>query len=375
MKWIENILVAVDVSCNEHQHLEDAAKLALREQATITLLTVLPKEAQNPSLKNLVEQYATDALEKLRQSLIAKGISEVHIYHDYGDVAQSIINGAQRTGADLVVLYEKHSDTKHLISEVVKKVIRLSPVPVWTTLKGANSEIKKILCPVDCSAASKSALALALRLASWCEASVHVLYVFEPITHVPTLVKVNLQEINREGKKQAELQFEDFLRDFHKHEFTTELAEGKATEKILEHLSEHDLLVMGTNGRTGLSRIVMGSVTEAVIRNAPCSFVTTHAEIMLSERAEDDLEFIELYFGEGVYNLEKGRYEQAIKFLLSCLDYDKFHVPARLKLAEVYHKIGNLQEAKRYRKQAEYVLSRQWGKEMAEKLLQTIQTS
>jgi len=372
MKWIENILVAVDVSRNEHPHLEDAATLALREQATITLLTVLPKEAQNPSLKNLVEQYATDVLEKLRQNLIAQGINQVRSCYNYGDVAQSIINSAERTGADLVVLYEKHSDTKHLISEVVKKTIRLSSVPVWTTLKGARHEIRKILCPVDCSAASKSALTLALHLATIYEASVRVLYVFEPITHVPTLVKVNLEEINRDGKKQAEFQLEEFLRDFYKQDFSTEIAEGKATEKILEHLSENDLLVMGTNGRTGLSRIVMGSVTETVIRNAPCSFVTTHAEILLSERAEDDLEFIELYFGEGVYNLEKGRYEQAIKFLLSCLDYDKFHVPARLKLAEVYHKIGNLQEAKRYRKQAEYVLSRQWGKEMAEKILQTI---
>jgi nucleotide-binding universal stress UspA family protein len=135
---------------------------------------VLPKEAQNPSLKNLVEQYATDVLEKLRQSLVAQGVREVHTCCDYGDVAQSIINSAERTGADLVVLYEKHSDTKHLISEVVKKTIRLSSVPVWTTLKGARHEIRKILCPVDCSAASKSALTLALHLATIYEASVRV---------------------------------------------------------------------------------------------------------------------------------------------------------------------------------------------------------
>jgi nucleotide-binding universal stress UspA family protein len=257
MKWIENILVAVDVSRNEHPHLEDAAKLALREQATITLLTVLPKEAQNPSLKNLVEQYATDVLEKLRQSLVAQGVREVHTCCDYGDVAQSIINSAERTGADLVVLYEKHSDTKHLISEVVKKTIRLSSVPVWTTLKGANSEIKKILCPVDCSAASKSALSLALRLASIYGASVHVLYVFEPITHVPTLVKVNLEEINRDGKKTSRISTRGVFKRLLQAGLLNGNRRRKGDGKNFGTSFRTRLTRNGNNGRTGLSRIVM----------------------------------------------------------------------------------------------------------------------
>lgn len=55
-----------------------------------------------------------------------------------------------------------------------------------------------------------------------------------------------------------------------------EIKSGKADEKILNAIkNQHiDLLIMGTNGRTGLSSFFMGSVTEKVIREMPCSFIT-----------------------------------------------------------------------------------------------------
>ncbi len=45
-------------------------------------------------------------------------------------------------------------------------------------------------------------------------------------------------------------------------------------EQFLESLSTADLIVMGTHGRTGLKRLLMGSVAEAVVRRAPCPVLT-----------------------------------------------------------------------------------------------------
>lgn len=369
MKRFENILVAVDISRNEHQHFEDALELALHQQAAITLLNVFPSEAEHPKLKNMVVQYATETIERLKSNLIERGAKTVHTYLEYGETAQSIIKVAQRIGADLIMLYEKHSDVKPAISPVVKKTIRLSSIPVWTTVKDTRKTIKKILCPIDGSPSSKEALEVALCLIGIYEAHLMVLHVFEPITHVPTLVKVDLQEVNRERKRQAELQFDEFLRDFDRHKFSIEIAEGRAPEEILSHLSDYDLLVMGTNGRTGLSRIVLGSVTESVIQNATCSFVTAHRQFLRSEEAESKLDMLEQHFNEGVHSLERGYHEQAIKLFSSCLNYDKLYVPAMLKMSEAHSKMGNTQQAKHYHLQAEYVLKRQWGIKMAEKIL------
>lgn len=56
----------------------------------------------------------------------------------------------------------------------------------------------------------------------------------------------------------------------------TEVVEGNPHEKILEYVSEHDIdmVVMGTHGRTGLDRALMGSVAERVVRRSPVPVLT-----------------------------------------------------------------------------------------------------
>jgi len=51
------------------------------------------------------------------------------------------------------------------------------------------------------------------------------------------------------------------------------LLEGSAAEEIIRYATEQavDLIVMGTHGRTGLERLLMGSVAEQIVRGAPCS--------------------------------------------------------------------------------------------------------
>jgi nucleotide-binding universal stress UspA family protein len=59
----------------------------------------------------------------------------------------------------------------------------------------------------------------------------------------------------------------------------TAVLSGRPAQAIVEHAKAggFDLIVMGTHGRTGLSHVMMGSVAEGVIRNAPCPVFTVHA--------------------------------------------------------------------------------------------------
>ncbi|MFN3344976.1 MAG: universal stress protein, partial [Chloroherpetonaceae bacterium] len=244
-----------------------------------------------------------------------------------------------------------------------------SPIPVWTVLKGSKKAIKKILCPVDCSPASKEALKVALDIARLYDAQVHTLLVYEPITHVPTLVKVNLEEVNREGYAHAEQQFATFLQVFDSKILSNELLQGEAKAKILEALTDYDLLVMGTTGRTGISRFVMGSVTESVISNATCSFVTTHAQTLLPERLEEEISQIEFHMKAAATLLSVQKPKEAIKELEECLQIDPFYVPAILKLVEAYEQLGDVHRAKQCRRQAENILERLWGKTLTDEIV------
>lgn len=60
------------------------------------------------------------------------------------------------------------------------------------------------------------------------------------------------------------------------HQFKTELREGDPGTQVLEAAkADHsDLIVIATHGRTGFGRLLMGSVAEHVLRNAPCALLS-----------------------------------------------------------------------------------------------------
>jgi nucleotide-binding universal stress UspA family protein len=127
----------------------------------------------------------------------------------------------------------------------------------------ARTTIDRILCPTDFSDFSERALRQAVRLASWFEARVTALHVVPPIpgpavmmgggVYVP--IPADLLREQREGLE----------RELHRL-IEPLLGEGMPIEGRLAA----DLVVMGTHGRSGFEHLLLGSVTERVLRTAPC---------------------------------------------------------------------------------------------------------
>lgn len=141
---------------------------------------------------------------------------------------------------------------------------------------------------------------------------------------------------------------------------------GAAHTKILETVgkNEIDLLVMGTNGRSGFSRILMGSVTEKVIRELPCSFVTTKTQNIFKLKFDSEIKEIEIHF-KNAEKLEKsGLYEEAIQQCLICLQINDMHVPSMYKLSKLYKAIGDEEKVTYYDKMASKLLQRLWDKKI-----------
>ncbi len=130
--------------------------------------------------------------------------------------------------------------------------------------------ISHVLCPVDFSEMSRRALDYAAAFADWYAARLTVLNVFPvmPVMDVPPLVL--------DDKLRAELTGE--LRRFTagvpaKVPLELVVEQAELIHDAIQHRvssSDVDLLVMGSHGRSGFKRILLGSVTERVIRQAPC---------------------------------------------------------------------------------------------------------
>jgi nucleotide-binding universal stress UspA family protein len=146
--------------------------------------------------------------------------------------------------------------------------------------------IKKILCPTDFSPFSQKALKYAMSLAEAYQATLYVQHVVESIPPVYYGAEVPLvmdQDLQKELLERARRTLEDFVPTEAKQKLTIVpvLTEGNTYRQILALLEqEHvDMLVMGTHGRTGLEKFFLGSVTEKIIRKAPCPVLTVcHSE-------------------------------------------------------------------------------------------------
>jgi nucleotide-binding universal stress UspA family protein len=139
--------------------------------------------------------------------------------------------------------------------------------------------IRQILCPVDFSPFSRRALDHAAVLARWYEAELTVVHVspfmpailgLEPAVSAATLAPFDRETLGRE--------LLEFVGETAKTRPAPQLLirSGPAAATILECATEAkaDLVVLGTHGRTGFERFMLGSVTEKVVRKAQCPVLT-----------------------------------------------------------------------------------------------------
>ena len=142
--------------------------------------------------------------------------------------------------------------------------------------------IKKILCPTDFSTNSEHALKYALTLATLSQAELRLFHVVEPITYPQSteLFEPVLDEVELMMKMEAafQTQLEDqvsALKDEYP-KITGKLVTGNTFLEIIQAARDDDvdMIVMGTHGRTGLAHVLIGSVAEKVVREAPCPVLT-----------------------------------------------------------------------------------------------------
>lgn len=129
-----------------------------------------------------------------------------------------------------------------------------------------------ILLPTDGSQEMAAVVDQALELASKCEATLHVLHVVDERAYysVPEDARDRVRETLREDA-------ESFTRSIASRaleaglDIVREIRWGDPAPGILSYATENDveLIVMGTHGRTGYERYLLGSVTEKVVRTAP----------------------------------------------------------------------------------------------------------
>ncbi|MEM6791523.1 MAG: universal stress protein [Myxococcota bacterium] len=265
---MKHVLLATDFSPAAMFATEAAATLAERLDARATLAHVLRDADRSPPEEGL------ELLRERRFGQVAD-VSCALLEGEHADVA--LIEAARARDVDLIVVarHGRHTIEERLLGATTERLLRKAPCSVFVAHPSRRERLtlaKHVMVGTDFSPASRSALAVARALADAFSAWTTLVHVWDL---VPTeLIAEPLRE--GEGPRAMLLRMLEETRRDHLGESSTEavlVRDKSAVAAICDEADtrEADVLVLGTHGRTGLTRFFLGSVAERVVRHAPCS--------------------------------------------------------------------------------------------------------
>lgn len=285
----ERILLPVDGSEGAAAILHHVSELATWTDARINLLFVADTTRDSVTV---VEQTVVDALvqegedivEEAGHTLDTRGVEyETDVVQ--GNPVPTIVEYAERYDQDLIVMptHGREGLSRYLQGSVSEKVVRLSSVPVLTARMQPDEQLvfpyENILIPTDGSAGATHAAKHGLALAESLDATVHVLSIVETSSLGLDVRSTGSED---EFEQEATAAVDEIVADADAHglDVIRHVEQGTPAEVILHSIKPNEIhaIVMGTTGRSGIDRILLGSVAEHTVRTAPVPVITVARE-------------------------------------------------------------------------------------------------
>ena len=271
MAKMEKILVATDGSSYSENAVKEAILLAKncssRLFAVSVVITNLEFEVTMPQVVEKEEKKALEHLEAVKAQASKEGI-DCDISVPHGDEPyQDIVRLALENRVDMIIV-GRHGRTgllRLMMGSVAARVIGHAPCNVLVIPPAANIEFKTILIATDGSRYSEAAVREAIGIAKRCKSRlVAVPVASSEVEVVPA--KDNVEKTAALASKEGV-----------KAEVVTVF--GKPYEVIIKTAKQKgaDLIVVGSHGRKGLERLLMGSVTERVIGHTETAVLVVKA--------------------------------------------------------------------------------------------------
>jgi nucleotide-binding universal stress UspA family protein len=293
MRQLKQILCPVDLSDESRHTVEHALVIARWYNARITALhvcnpLVIPSTLAGRAPAVLTEEEIKDASDEVMACFASAAgwhpDVPLEILVDSGQPARQILARAKSLAPDLIVIgTHGHGGFEYLLlGSVTEKVLRQAACPVLTvpprTRTTSTLPFKRILCPVDFSDSSRSALDVALSLAREGDADLTILHVLEWPDALPPNPPVPTLEYRDAAERGVTAMLAQLVPDADRQRChpTIRIGEGKAYREILQVATDGpaDLIVMGVHGRNPLDLMLFGSTTNQVVRRATCPVLT-----------------------------------------------------------------------------------------------------
>jgi nucleotide-binding universal stress UspA family protein len=256
---LDNLLAPTDGSKFSDSALKEAINLAKKCKSKLIALWVVQTnielEAGTPWVIDKAEKEAREHLESIKNQATKEGVDCETIVSLSEEPYQAIVDHASLNKVDMIIMgtHSRKGMKRLMMGSVTAKVIGHAPCNILVLPLNAKFECKNILIATDGSQYSQAAASEAIGIAKRCEISLFVISVAssdEEMISAQDAVKKVVETAEKDG-----IRIESII------------TKGKPYEAIIEAAKQNkgDLIVMGSHGKTGLKRLLMGSVTERVI--------------------------------------------------------------------------------------------------------------
>jgi len=269
---LEKMLLATDRSTFSEGAVREAINFAKKCSSNLYVMSVLETNPEYETIGANVyqkeEEEAIKYLEAVKARASQEGIVHCETVLHYGDEpCQLIIDEALERGVDMIIIGRRgrRGVMKVLMGQVAAKVVSHAPCKVLVVPRAARIDCRTILVATDGSEHSLAAASEAVVIAKRCGSSI----IAVSSTHSEAEsgeAKNNVKQVVEMAQKEG-IPVEALTPIGRSHDTIVETAGGRGV----------DLIVMGTYGKTGLKKLLMGSSTEKVIGHASCGVLVVRA--------------------------------------------------------------------------------------------------
>lgn len=278
----DTILVPTDGSECAEVALGYAEDLAARYEAAVHVLCVVdPRTLENAPHYDKVRKEHTDIVERTCNELSESSLSvERAVRTDVPHTA--ILRYAAEQDIDLIAMgtHGRTGVERYLVGSVTEKIVRLSDVPVLTVRaeddRAVTYPYSNILIPTDGSEQAAAAIDIGVDITSNYGARLHTLSVVDTIAMGVDVQSTDIFEMLEEAAQSAVDTVENKATRASVSTVETAVKYGHPYREIHSYVDANqiDLIVMGTHGRSGLERYLLGSVTEKIVRTSAVPVMT-----------------------------------------------------------------------------------------------------
>lgn len=274
MNPIKNLLLAVDFSEHSLITLQSAIYFCKENKSTLSLIHVVSE--LDKTLDDKIKS-ANQKMDELSIKVQNEKIEVPHVKVISGNIEDHVVAFAENINVDAIFIGSgNHHLKKHRLGGHAEAILRQSSIPVLIVKNMISPLHGKIACPIDLTVHSDHVLEKAIDYAKHVDGELVIIHAVEPAVYGFPGTGMDYLYAERNFFQEEAVRMDDFLKtfDFKGVPWTKKILLGPPAHEVSEYIKKFPFVmtITGSVSRTGLSRLILGSVAESITRNvdSPC---------------------------------------------------------------------------------------------------------